>query len=79
MPLASGHVTDVKITLSEQTVETRHRYELQVAAYAYLFDQQDRSMTVDQSVEAFGVDRATVEDSASPSTIEERLQMLFEG
>jgi len=78
MPAGERHVTDVKITLSEQTAETRRRYELQVAAYAYLFEQQGRSKTVHQSVEAFGVDRATVEDSASPSTIEERLQILSE-
>ena len=44
LPGGEQHVTDIKITLSEQTVETRHRYELQVAAYAYLFNQQDRSM-----------------------------------
>jgi ATP-dependent helicase/nuclease subunit A len=76
LPTGERHVTDVKITLSEQTAETRRRYELQVAAYAYLFDQQDRSSSVDQSIEAFGVDRATVEESTSPSTIEDRLGQL---
>jgi len=76
MPTGEQHITDVKITLTEQTAETRRRYELQVAAYAYLFEQQDRSATVHQSIEAFGVDRATVKDSVSPSTIEERLQDL---
>jgi ATP-dependent helicase/nuclease subunit A len=78
MPSGEQYITDVKITLSEQTDETRHRYELQVAAYAYLFGQQNRSTTIQQSVEAFGVDRATVQDSPSPSIIEERLQMLLE-
>ena len=76
MPSGEQHVTDVKITLSEQTAETRRRYELQVATYAYLFDQQDRSSTVHQSIEAFGVDRAIVEDSASLSAIEARLREL---
>jgi len=76
LPSGERHVTDVKITLSKQTAETRRRYELQVAAYGYLFGQQGRSSSVNQSIEAFGVDRATVEESTSPSTIEDRLQNL---
>jgi ATP-dependent helicase/nuclease subunit A len=81
MPSGKRHVTDVKITLTEQTDETRHRYQLQVAAYAYLFAQQGKqnsSMSVHRTVEAFGVDRATVHNSLSPEIVENRLQMLLE-
>jgi ATP-dependent helicase/nuclease subunit A len=79
LPSGERYVTDVKITLTKQTAETRRRYDLQVAAYAYLFGQQDRSTSVQQSVEAFGVDRTTVQESSSPSTIEDRLQLLLQG
>lgn len=72
------HVADVKIALTELTTETRHRYELQVAAYAYLFEQQEQSAPVQRTVETFGVERETITSTWPPSVIEHRLSRLLE-
>jgi ATP-dependent helicase/nuclease subunit A len=70
-------VADVKITLTDQTLETRRRYELQVTAYSYLFEQQECSTTpVNRAVETFGVERDTIESSWPSEIIERRLAAL---
>lgn len=76
-PAGERHVTDAKITLTDQTPETRRRYELQVAAYSYLLEQQLHSETsVHRTVETFGVERETVESSWPPEVVERRLAAL---
>ena len=72
LPSGERYVADLKITLTDQTPETRRRYELQVAAYSYLFEQQECSThPVNRAVETFGVERDTIEP-AWPSEIVER-------
>jgi len=74
------HVSDIKISLTELTDETRRRYELQVATYAYLFEhQQTTARPVRRSVETFGVERETITSSWPPSVIEQRLSRLLRG
>lgn len=76
-PSGEIHVTDVKASLTDLTEETRRRYELQVAAYGYLFDRQEASAEpVRRTVETFGATRETVSSSWSPSIVERRLSML---
>lgn len=89
---ASGdrHVADVKIALTDLTPDTRRRYELQVAAYAYLFEQhehqrkhhheQHRKQTaqVRRTIETFGVQRDTITSSWPPAVVERRLAMLLD-
>ena len=76
-PSGEIHVTDVKASLTDLTEKTRRRYELQVAAYGYLFDQQEASAEpVRRTVETFGATRETVTSSWSPSVVERRLSML---
>lgn len=71
------HVTDVKITLTDQTPETRRRYELQVAAYSYLLEQQRYSEpSIHRTVETFGVERETVASSWPPEVVKRRLAAL---
>ncbi|MDL0123184.1 UvrD-helicase domain-containing protein [Halobacterium salinarum] len=77
LPSGERHVADVKITLTNQTPETRRRYELQVTAYAYLFEQQERSTNaMNRTVETFGVERNTVESSWPLEIVERRLAAL---
>ncbi|SFC58196.1 ATP-dependent helicase/nuclease subunit A [Halobiforma haloterrestris] len=77
LPSGERHVTDVKITLTDQTPETRHRYELQVAAYSYLFEQQECSTKpVNRAVETFGVERDTIKSGWPSEIIERRLASL---
>jgi len=72
------HVADLKISLAELTDETRRRYELQVATYAYLFEQhQSTARRVRRSVETFGAERETIRSSWPPSIIEQRLSRLL--
>lgn len=76
-PTGERHVVDVKITLTDQTPETRRRYELQVAAYSYLLEQQQHSKTsVHRTVETFGVERETVESSWPSDVVKRRLAAL---
>lgn len=72
LPCGDRRVTDAKITLTEQTAETKRRYELQVAAYVYLFEQQGESTeSIEPAVETFGVESDTVM-SVWPNEITER-------
>ena len=74
------HVSDIKISLTELTDETRRRYELQVATYAYLFEhQQTTARQVRRSVETFGAERETITSSWPPSVIDQRLSRLLHG
>lgn len=77
-PAGDRHLVDVKITLTEQTAANRRRYELQTAAYAYLFEQQNHSTAlIHWTVEAFGIDRTTITPSAPPAIIEHHLATLL--
>jgi ATP-dependent helicase/nuclease subunit A len=79
LPNGERHVTDVKIALTEQTTTTKRRYEVQVAAYAYLFERQDESgELVHPAVETFGVERRRVTSSWPPKIIERRIANLLE-
>lgn len=81
LELSSGeqHVADVKIALTELTSETRRRYELQVATYARLFEQQTTSTdSVHRVVETFGSERSTFTPSLPPSGIKHRLARLID-
>lgn len=71
------YADDVKITLTDQTPETRRRYELQVTAYSYIFEQQKHSKnSINRAVETFGVERETVESSWPSEIVERRLAAL---
>lgn len=73
------YVADTKITLTEPTTGTRRRYALQVAAYAFLFDQKRTSTApVRHSVEMFGVARETIAPSWPSEIIERRLAALLD-
>jgi len=62
-PTGDRFVTDVKIALAEPTSETRRRYELQIAAYAFLARQSGASdVRVRRTVETFGVATETTAD-----------------
>lgn len=77
LPSGERHVADLKITLTDQTPETRRRYELQVTAYSYLFEQQESSTNpVARSVETFGIERDTIKSSLPSETVERRLATL---
>jgi len=78
---ASGdrYVADVKIALTDLTPDTRRRYELQVAAYAYLFEQHRKQTAhVRRAIETFGVERDTITSSWPPAVVERRLAMLLD-
>ena len=76
-PSGEQYVADLKITLTDQTPETRRRYELQVTAYSYLFEQQESSESpVKRTVETFGVERDTIESSWPSNIVERRLAAL---
>ncbi|MFA9516802.1 UvrD-helicase domain-containing protein [Halopenitus sp. H-Gu1] len=78
-PSGERHVTDVKIALTEPTPETRRRYELQVAAYAYLFEREATStVPVSRTIETFGVERETIVSSWPPAVVEHRLATLLD-
>jgi ATP-dependent helicase/nuclease subunit A len=77
-PSGERYVTDTKIALTEQTSATEKRYELQVAAYAYLFAQQCDQLTVCPTVETFGAARNTVTDSWPVKIIERRISTLLD-
>lgn len=78
-PSGELHVTDAKIALTELTTETQQRYELQAAAYSYLFRQKNHSPdAVHRAVETFGVDHTTTTSSLPPETVETRLTTLIQ-
>jgi len=71
------HVADVKISLTDQTPETKRRYELQVTAYSYLFKKQECSAySVNRAVETFGFQRDTIGSSWPSEIVERRLAAL---
>ena len=73
-PDGSRHVADLKIALAPLSDTSQQRYELQVAAYAYLFDKSHSGETRTRgTVETFGVDRNTITSSWPPTVIERRL------
>lgn len=78
-PTGERYVSDMKIGLTEQTKETKKRYELQVAAYAHLFTQQnDQRGAVYPTVETFGAVRDTITGSWPVNIIEHRISTLLD-
>jgi ATP-dependent helicase/nuclease subunit A len=77
-PNGERTVADVKITLGEPTPETRRRYELQVATYAYLFERERASTPVRRAVETVGVTTDSITANWPPEIVERRLRRLFE-
>ncbi|PAU79767.1 exonuclease V subunit beta [Halorubrum salipaludis] len=78
-PDGDRFVTDVKIALAEPTRETRRRYELQIAAYAFLAEQRGASdATVRRTVETFGVARETTTSSWPADIVRRRLRRLLD-
>ncbi|AUX08301.1 ATP-dependent helicase/nuclease subunit A [Halalkaliarchaeum desulfuricum] len=78
LPSGKRHVADVKITLTDQTPESRRRYELQVTTYSYLLEQQGISPPlVSRAVETLGVDRDTIESAWPSQIVERRLAALI--
>ncbi|EMA58749.1 UvrD-helicase domain-containing protein [Halorubrum lipolyticum] len=78
-PTGERFVTDVKIALAEPTPETRRRYELQIAAYAFLAEQRGASdATVSRTVETFGVATETTGASWPPDIVHRRLRRLLD-
>lgn len=78
-PSGERHVTDIKIALTEPTTETQRRYDLQVAAYAYLFDQETASSgSVRRTIETFGVSSETITSSWPPEIVNRRLAKLLD-
>ncbi|WP_050032679.1 UvrD-helicase domain-containing protein [Halorubrum halophilum] len=78
-PDGERFVTDVKIALAEPTPETRRRYELQIAAYAFLAEQRGASdAPVRRTVETFGVARETTTASWPADIVHRRLRRLLE-
>lgn len=75
LPCGDRHVTDVKVSLTNQTAETKRRYELQVAAYAYLFEQQEES---NDPVETLGVEPDTITSLWPTEIIERRISRLLD-
>jgi len=72
-------LTDVKIALAEPTAETRRRYELQIAAYAYLTEQtKEADAPVRGTIETLGVTTETTTSSWPPDIIQSRLRRLIE-
>nr|WP_241659164.1 UvrD-helicase domain-containing protein [Halorubrum salsamenti] len=78
-PTGERFVTDAKIALAEPTPETRRRYELQIAAYAFLAEQSGASdATVRRTVETFGVATETTAASWPPDIVHRRLRRLLD-
>ncbi|WP_123620319.1 UvrD-helicase domain-containing protein [Halorubrum sp. CSM-61] len=78
-PNGERFVTDAKIALAEPTPETRRRYELQIAAYAFLADQRGaRDAPVRRTVETFGVARETTTASWPADIVHRRLRRLLD-
>ncbi len=78
-PSGERHVTDAKIALTEPNTGTRRRYDLQVTAYAYLFDQETSSSdSVRRTIETFGVTSETVTSPWPPEIITRRLAKLLD-
>ncbi|SEH46124.1 ATP-dependent helicase/nuclease subunit A [Halopenitus malekzadehii] len=75
-PAGERHVADLKISLAALTSDTRKRYELQVATYAFLFERQSSGRGVHRSVETFGRERETITSPWPPSVVEHRLSRL---
>ncbi|WP_321163763.1 PD-(D/E)XK nuclease family protein [Halorubrum saccharovorum] len=78
-PDGERFVTDVKVALADPTPETRRRYELQIAAYAFLAEQRGASdAPVRRTVETFGVARETTTASWPAVIVQRRLRRLLE-
>jgi len=78
-PNGERFVTDVKISLTQPTSETRRRYELQIAAYAFLAEQTDASNArVRRTVETFGVARETTTASWPADIVHRRLRRFLD-
>ena len=72
-------LSDVKIALAEPSEETHRRYELQIAAYAYLSEQKkDADGAVQGTVETLGITTDTTTSSWPPNIIRARIGRLVD-
>jgi ATP-dependent helicase/nuclease subunit A len=74
-------VTDTKIALTEPNADTRHRYRVQVACYAWLLAREtdvDDPTTITTAVETFGAVNDRTDEPLSPSIIRDRLDVLLD-
>ena len=77
MPDGTWHISDFKISFADSATKELHkRYELQVAAYAYLLDQEEEG-SIRQTVEVFGHHRETVRSEWPLDVVERRLVTAF--
>ncbi|WP_348611492.1 UvrD-helicase domain-containing protein [Halobaculum rarum] len=75
-------VTDTKIALTEPNADTRHRYRVQVACYAWLLAREtdvDDPTAITTAVETFGAISDRTAEPLSPSIIRDRLDALLDG
>ena len=81
-PDDSWTITDLKIALTDPTPETRYRYQVQVACYAWLLATTldvDDPTAITTTVETFGAVTDRTVDVLSPSIILDRLDQLING
>ncbi len=74
-------VTDTKIALTEPNADTRHRYRVQVACYAWLLAREidiDDPTAITTTVETFGAINDRTAEPLSPSIIRDRLDALLD-
>jgi len=64
-PDGTWHVDDLKVALAPPDRETRRRYDLQAATYAWLLERQHGTESVSATVTRLGVD-PTVRDATAP-------------
>jgi ATP-dependent helicase/nuclease subunit A len=75
-------VADTKIALTEPNADTRHRYRVQVACYAWLLAREttiDDPTAITTAVETFGAINDRTAELLSPSIIRNRLDALLDG
>lgn len=81
-PDGSWTVTDTKIALTDSPADTRHRYRVQVACYAWLLAREtdiDDPTAVTTTIETFGAVTDRTVESLSPSVLLDRLDELLDG
>jgi ATP-dependent helicase/nuclease subunit A len=77
LPSGKRVVTDIKVALAQPTQATQSRYNLQVASYAYLFDQQDGIVrSVRPTIQTFGVMRRITTTSVLSELVESQIRNL---
>lgn len=72
-------LSDLKIALNDSLAATQPRYELQIAAYEHILQQElGPAATIHTTVETFGRVRESVHGQFSPTVLERRVRNLTE-